>query len=200
MPATRALAEPDLSRFADPRDENLRVAPGHLLQPDGASAVASPDAARSPRGEEKALTIPRVERHTRTVKRVLFAALFALSSCAVAPEFIAWEGGGAVITGTGGTRESLGLVDVWNNGTPPRKYEIIGLMSVRGSAPRVNGPTAKEARARGGDALIKVSDETRTTGAITTPIMNAYTSTVTGAISSPIQVRTLKYQVIRYIR
>lgn len=86
------------------------------------------------------------------------------------PQFAAYEGLDAIQQGRGGTRATRNGIDYWTTGAPPRRYQIIGVITDRkcmgislcGNA--INRPaTAEAVRANHGDAVIVLgkSDDTR---------------------------------------
>lgn len=63
-------------------------------------------------------------------KILLISFCFIVAACANV-EFQKYEGrSDKVIEGQGGTRESIDGIDLWSTGTPPRKYQVIGVISV----------------------------------------------------------------------
>jgi len=78
-------------------------------------------------------------------------------------QFTAYEGA-KVQQGTGGTKVVVDGIDIWNNGTPPRNYKILGILDDRRGAGWLGqagfyDDLAKQAKAAGGDAVIFLSSE-----------------------------------------
>jgi len=79
--------------------------------------------------------------------------------------FSAYEGPPVVATGTGGTRLEKHDIDYWTSGTPPRRYQIIGMVQDRRDEAWDGGnaigsrTVAKKVKQAGGDAVIIQSEE-----------------------------------------
>lgn len=112
--------------------------------------------------------------------------------------FQPYEGKDAVQEGRGGTRVTRNGVDFWSNGTPPRRFQVIGMMEDR----RGNGvlageiigsaSIAKATRKAGGDAVIVLSS-------------NVHSAGVVGGVSNgnfwagSVEKRTTQLIVIKYL-
>lgn len=60
-----------------------------------------------------------------------FAAMLAIAfAVPVAAEqtYAAYEGIAAIQTGTGGTKITKNGIDYWTSGTPPRRYQVLGML------------------------------------------------------------------------
>lgn len=73
--------------------------------------------------------------------------------------FAAYEGPNAIMTGQGGTKVTMNGVDYWTTGTPPRRYQILGVITdgrYEGWGTRAVGSAkiAKMTLSIGGHALI----------------------------------------------
>jgi hypothetical protein len=84
--------------------------------------------------------------------------LAILCGCAGHTQYTAYEGA-RVEQGTGGTRVVVSGIDIWNHGTPPRSYKILGILDDhRGTGWIAQAgfydDLAKQAKAAGGDAVI----------------------------------------------
>ena len=75
-------------------------------------------------------------------------------------EFAAYEGRDALRTGQGGTRVTKNGIDYWTSGTPPRKFEILGIITDKRKNGLLDGSVvgsksvAKFAKKVGGNAVI----------------------------------------------
>ena len=101
--------------------------------------------------------------------------------------------GNSVCTGTGGTRKTVKGVDIWDNGTPPTTYKILGIMvDKRGddifSDARFFPALAEECKKEGGDAVVILGSNASSEGAI-----YSYGAFI------PIVVKATKAEVIRYL-
>ncbi|HEX3699316.1 MAG TPA: hypothetical protein VHV27_01450 [Phenylobacterium sp.] len=104
----------------------------------------------------------------------VFAACAMFSTQAIAgPEFLSYEGPDAVQTGKGGEKKIVAGVDFWMDGTPARKFQVLGSLrdqrhetglfgAIRMSSYETD--IAKAAKAAGGDAVILQSESEEVTG------------------------------------
>jgi hypothetical protein len=98
-------------------------------------------------------------RRFATVLAITTAALAILPGCRHA-SYSGFQGTGAV-QGTGGTVRSMEGIDIWENGTPNRRYNILGVSDqMRNGRNRDNydNELCKLAQKHGGNAVI-VSDD-----------------------------------------
>lgn len=98
-------------------------------------------------------------------KRVLAAAAVVVVAGCGTPvsEYAAYEG--PVVQGSGGAKRSVGGVDVWSDGAPPRRYRIIGILS--DNTNQVGSPVERavaHAKRVGGDAVVLVDSKDRLAG------------------------------------
>lgn len=98
-----------------------------------------------------------------------FAGVLAFAFCVPASagvQFATYEGPNAVQAGTGGAKIVAEGVDFWTDGTPPRRYQVLGyLTDTRGNgsfSKHAIGSKglAKRVRELGGDALIVLDQKT----------------------------------------
>lgn len=69
------------------------------------------------------------------------------------------RGGPQVVEGVGGTKEVVNGYEIWDNGTPPRRYEVLGVVAVEDfdnvfGNQRIRSALAAQIKAAGGDAAI----------------------------------------------
>ena len=98
---------------------------------------------------------------------VIFAGVLILVGCRHL-NYAVYHGSG-VQQGTGGTVRQVNGTDIWENGTPNRRYTILGV--TKQSRPRrqrrderFDRELVKLARDHGGDALIIVSEDEERAG------------------------------------
>jgi hypothetical protein len=128
-----------------------------------------------------------------------FAAIALLGQPAFGKtRFEAYEGRQSVRDGEGGTRVTKDGIDFWTNGDPPRRQQIIGIISDnRGTGPLHgdaigSSSVAKAAKAAGGNAVIVMSRDTESKG--------IYAGGSQGsAFAVPIEERTTKFIVVKYL-
>ena len=116
-----------------------------------------------------------------------------LTGCATV-DFHPYEGKNNLYEGNGGTKVVVDGVDFWANGTPPRKYTIIGMVvsevgSGVGDESLIRDAVASEVKKRQGNAAIQVNNNTSFAGIIRTAT-NLYMAT---------GVKSMQFAVVRYI-
>ena len=106
-----------------------------------------------------------------------------------------------VYQGTGGACETKDGIDLWWNGTPNRKYIIIGLLIQGTLSPAGDAALVQEAKARGGNGILRGSRDSQQVGSVTTG--NAYISPygyINGSSSTRAIIRgEYQYYVIKYL-
>jgi len=95
-------------------------------------------------------------------------------------------------------------IELWWNGTPPRKYTIIACLVQGGLSPLYDVLLIQKAKSLGGDAIIRGSRDTYPAGSYT-----SHFGTVTGygnfatvsgsSVTSPIIRGEYQYYVIKYL-
>lgn len=153
---------------------------------------------------------------------LLLASVLAISAApSLAQEFTAYEGKKAVTEGDGGAKKTVQGIDFWSDGTPPRKFQLLGYISDRRhksglfgmiSMSNLEGSIADVAKKNGGDAVILMASESETLGFVGTSFGSAQGSamanrnTVTGSStgwassqSSAVQKQNSKYAVLKYL-
>jgi hypothetical protein len=111
------------------------------------------------------------------------SCLIILASCASSdPEFTAYKDN-TLFEGHGGVVRSVNGIELWTDGSPDRKFRILGVVAVKpGTALRLPGPLnelaqagqliksspeshlASEAKAHGGDAVIIIQNSRQYAG------------------------------------
>lgn len=99
------------------------------------------------------------------------ALLLAPQAMAASVKFAPYEGADAIQTGQGGSKISKNGIDYWNTGTPPRRYQIIGVITDKrwgeewgDGDPIGSRKVAKIVLQNGGNAVILVSAQDRNSG------------------------------------
>lgn len=103
---------------------------------------------------------------------VLLLATSLLVACATV-DFQPYEARSTVFDGTGGTKVVVDGVDFWANGTPPRRYKLLGVVSSEigagvGAESLIRTAVSAEVKKRGGSAAIEVSNNQAFAGVIRT--------------------------------
>jgi len=104
--------------------------------------------------------------------------VLTLAGCSYAPDWSEYEGP-AVMKGSGGMMHVVAGIEIWNYGTPPRSYRVLGMMHSQGGGHSdIDFETeqiAKAARAKGADAIIIESAESEPTGMVGSENGRSYT-------------------------
>jgi len=141
-------------------------------------------------------------------------ALFSVGCSST--QYFPYSGSGQFV-GNGGAALRMNGVDLWINGSPPRKFYVVGYIEdVRPGGP---GPMSmrnyrltEKAHAAGGDAVLVLSDQSQYVGtfssgnAFTTVNASVYGNNIFGsalttgsAFSMPMFRREGRYYVIKYL-
>lgn len=101
---------------------------------------------------------------------ILFLIAVTLAACATV-DFQPYEGKNNLYEGEGGTKVVVDGIDFWANGSPPRKYSIIGMVvseigSGVGDEAIIRSSVAGEVKKQGGDAAVQVNNNSSFAGVI----------------------------------
>lgn len=129
-----------------------------------------------------------------------FAALLFLAACA-STNFQAYEGRGGpkAVEGEGGTKEVIDSYELWGSGTPPRRYQILGMTEIvdfdnfLGNR-RIRAALVDQIKAAGGDAAIVM--DTSGGGQMVGMALGSG-GTVTPAVG--FGKKSNRYQIVKYL-
>lgn len=121
------------------------------------------------------------------ITKVLFIASLATVALAAAEaragtKFYAYEGRDAVRDGVGGAKDVVDGVDFWLEGTPPHRYQLVGVINDERlksgligmiSMAQFKHDIAKRVRNAGGDAVILTNSQDNVVGMTSTSFGNA---------------------------
>jgi len=137
-----------------------------------------------------------------------FAAIALLAGCANT-EYKPFEAKNNMFEGKGGTKVVVDGMEIWDNGDPPRKFKVLGIIDDErpgGLIPmsQLRGDMVKKAREAGGDAVVQLSSQSQIAGYYTSGSASEYASgsSVTAYGSSttmPVRRNTAKFAVIKYL-
>ena len=138
---------------------------------------------------------------------ILFALALATSSAASAgPKFVPYEGKDAVSEGRGGTKIVAHGIDFWTTGEPPRRFQVLGVLTDNRSPGIIyghavgSGKVADKVRAAGGDAVIILGQSSQITGYVHGGQANLSGGTAYGfGWSRPVSEETTQMVVIKYL-
>ena len=137
---------------------------------------------------------------------VLTASLMA--GCATT-EYKSFEGKVNVFEGKGGTKVVIDGMELWDNGEPPRKFKVLGIIDddrPGGLIPmaQLRSDMVKKARKAGGDAIIQLGSQSQIAGYYTSGSASAYgygnSATAYGSSTTmPVRRNVAKFAVIKYV-
>lgn len=132
----------------------------------------------------------------------------ALVACTATTEFKAFRAQESVFVGQGGTKVVVDGMEVWDDGDPPRKFQVLGYIDDerRGGLAMLQFRTdmVKKARETGGDAIVQLSSRSRITGYYTADALttDAGGNPVTGldvSMAMPVRRHVAKFAVIKFL-
>jgi hypothetical protein len=121
--------------------------------------------------------------------------LFAILVGCATVDYQQYEGRNNLYEGEGGTKVTVDGIDFWANGTPPRKYSILGSVvseigSGYGDEALIRSAVAEEVKKRGGHAAILVNNNASFAGIVRTA-PNFYMAA---------GVRRMQFAVVKYVQ
>lgn len=145
----------------------------------------------------------------RLIRALLVAlALSGIAACATT-EYKPYEAKDNDFEGRGGTKTVVDEMEVWDNGDPPRKFKVLGIIDDQrpgGIIPmsQLRGDIVKKAREVGGDAVIQLNSQSQIAGYYTSGTASAYSygSSATAyrtATTMPVRRNVAKFAVIKYV-
>lgn len=129
------------------------------------------------------------------MRLIIFIMLaWSLAGCATV-DFQPYEGKNNLYEGEGGTKVVVDGIDFWANGSPPRKYSIIGMVVSEigngiGDEAIIRSSVAGEARKQGGDAAVQVNNNSSFAGVIRTA----------PGFYMAAGVRRMQFAVVKYVK
>lgn len=144
---------------------------------------------------------------------VVTAISYPINQAAAGTEFLVYEGRDAVQDGQGGNKKIVDGVDFWIHGTPPHRFQVLGMISDERWASGIYGlmqvsslehDIAKRTRAAGGDAVILQDSHNNvwgvsgsTFGSASYGNHSAFGSSF--STESPYGTRATSYVVVKYL-
>ncbi|HXM82052.1 MAG TPA: hypothetical protein VN929_08995 [Burkholderiales bacterium] len=136
------------------------------------------------------------------------AAIALLVGCANT-EYKPFEAKNNMFEGRGGTKVVVDGMEIWDNGDPPRKFKILGIIDDErhgGLIPmsQLRRDMVKKAREAGGDAVVQLNSQSQIAGYYTSGSASAYASgnsaTAYGSSTTmPVRRNVAKFAVIKYL-
>ena len=142
--------------------------------------------------------------------RTVFAglAISALVACAATTDFKAFSTEVSVFVGQGGTKSVVDGMEIWDEGDPPRKFQVLGYIDDerRGglSMLQFRADMVKKAREVGGDAIVQLTSRSQITGYYTTDtfLTDASGNPAGGldtSMTMPVRRNVAKFAVIKFL-
>jgi hypothetical protein len=139
------------------------------------------------------------------MRALLFILVAAMLSACATTEFKIYEAKTNVFEGTGGSKSIVDGMEIWESGSPPRKFALLGYVDDE----RPGGPipmaslksdVVKKAREAGGTAVIRLGSQSQITGFVSTGSVNSYGSSAYGtAFAAPVRRNAARFAVIKYV-
>ena len=140
---------------------------------------------------------------------VCVAALLCTAGCA-STEFRRYESRDpVVIDGKGGTKVVVDGMEIWDGGTPPRRFRVMGIIDDRRNQALVpmaqmRSDIVRKAREAGGDAVVLMNNKSEIVGYSSfggsQVVENRRGASAFGAaFSGPDRVHSARFAVIKYI-
>jgi hypothetical protein len=141
----------------------------------------------------------------RLVVGIMLVGLFA---CATT-EYKPYDGKENAYEGKGGTKVVVDGMELWDNGAPPRRFKILGIIDDQrpgGIIPmsQLRGDMVKKAKEVGGDALVQLNSQSEIAGFYTSGTASAYSygtsaSAYGAGTTMPVRRNAAKFAVIKYL-
>ncbi len=138
------------------------------------------------------------------MRGLIFLAVMAVAGCAQT-NYQVYEGRGGpqIIEGQGGTKEVIDGYDIWDNGDPPRRYQVLGVTTIEDfdnlfGNQRMRSAIAVQIKAAGGNAAIMQDgwSQGQTLGVGTAFGPGGRTTVATGQSFGRKQIR---YRIVKYL-
>lgn len=159
-----------------------------------------------------------IKKNMNMKKQILITSLLVatLAGCAHSNTTFKEYVGGREMNGTGGAREVVNGMEVWTDGTPNRRFRVIGIVddernggviTRRGRIPAI----IEKAKEAGGDAVVIYSEGSEVAGMVNNSfgsasatayrsgnMVNGYSTGQGTSVAVPIRRLTTKAAVIKY--
>ena len=140
---------------------------------------------------------------------ILTALTLLVAIGCAATEYKPFEAKDNAFEGKGGTKAVVDGMEFWDNGDPPRKFKVLGIIDDErpgGVIPmsRLRSDMIKKAREVGGDAVVQLSNQSQIAGYYTRGSASAYaygsSATAYGSsTTTPMRRNTARFAVIKYL-
>jgi hypothetical protein len=126
--------------------------------------------------------------------RAIALFLLALLAGCATTDYQPYEGKTSLREGDGGTKVTVDSIDFWANGTPPRKFSILGFVTSEigsgyGDEYLIRSAVAAQAKQVGGNAAIQINNNTSFAGILQT----------SPGIYMAVNARQMKFAIVKYV-
>ena len=145
----------------------------------------------------------------KTSLAVLAVLVLALVAGCATIQYKPYEAKDNLFEGKGGTKVVVDGMEIWDNGDPPRKFKLLGIIDDQrpgGIIPmsQLHHDVVRKAREAGGNALVQIGNQSQIAGHYTSGSASAYSngSSATAYGSSttmPVRRNVAKFAVIEYV-
>lgn len=133
------------------------------------------------------------------MRMILLAGVLAIAACAQT-NYQVYEGRGAqIVEGQGGTKQVIDGYEIWDNGNPPKRYQVLGVTTIEDfdnvfGNQRMRSAIAQQIKQAGGDAAIVLDGYSQ--GQSMGVAFNNRGGVATGQSFGRKQIR---YQIVKYL-
>jgi hypothetical protein len=131
----------------------------------------------------------------------VFTFIVALLAGCAQTNYQQFEGrnGPQIIEGQGGTKEVINGYDIWDNGTPPRRYQVLGVVSIEDfdnvfGRGRIRDALTQQIKAVGGNAAVVVDISGGGSGMVMAIGTNGQM-----AAGPAVGKKTARWQIVKYL-
>lgn len=134
--------------------------------------------------------------------------LSLMAGCATT-EYKSFEGKTNVFEGKGGTKVVVDGMEIWDNGDPPRKFKVLGIIDDERPGAvipmsQLRNDIVKKAREAGGDAVVQLGSQSQIAGFYSSGSATAHSygnsATAYGSsVTMPLRRNMAKFAVIKYV-
>jgi hypothetical protein len=140
---------------------------------------------------------------------VIVAFVVSLSTGCATTEYKTFEARDNLYEGKGGTKVIVDGMEIWDNGDPPRRFRVMGIIDDQRPGAiipmaQLRGDMVKKAREAGGDAVVQLGNQSQIAGYYTTgsASVSSYGTTANAYGTSttvPMRRNFAKFAVIKFV-
>ena len=134
----------------------------------------------------------------KTLKVIaLVSLLVACVGCTmlVTTDYQPYEGKDSIYSGNGGTKVVIDGIELWANGSPPRKFKVLGVVTNEvgagfGDESLIRSVVASEVRKQGGNAAVQLTNNTAFSGMVINTMPGVYVAA---------SVKKMQFTIVTYV-